>query len=94
MTGSLLPLALVVALGSAFTMRLVTDHNGRTEPAAVSHSAMNRDIERRLDLVVNGPSQGCGPARKSIGRLPPSDAFTNIPHPQPCASPENWKERP
>ncbi len=67
MIPSLPPLALVVALGTAVTMRLMLDHGDRSEtrPVAAGRCEMNRDIERRLDLVVNGrpslapPPQTC-----------------------------------
>ncbi len=58
MTPSLLPLALVVALGTAVTLSLMLDHGDRSEarPVAAGRCEMNRDIERRLDLAVNGSS--------------------------------------
>jgi hypothetical protein len=96
MTTSLLPLGLVVVFGSALTLRLWLGHGGKSEaqPAAVSRSEANRDIERRLDRAVNGPSPGCGVARKDPDRLSPSDAPPYIPRPQVCSSPERWRETP
>ena len=63
MTASLLPLSLMVALGSALTITLVMSHGSRpgAQPAPTSHRPMNCDIERRLDLVVNGPSMAPPP---------------------------------
>ncbi len=58
MTASVLPVALLIALGSALTLRsmLVHEHRSAAPPAPIGRCEMNRDIERRLDLAVNGPS--------------------------------------
>ena len=58
MTASVLPVALLIALGSALTMRSMLAHERRSEapPVPMGRCEMNRDIERRLDLAVNGPS--------------------------------------
>lgn len=95
MTVSLLPLGLVVAFGSALTWRLWLGHDGRSEaqPAAVSHSETNRDIERRLDLVVNGPIHPCAAIRRASEGLIVSDASPFTPRPRPCPSPEPWREK-
>jgi len=64
MTASLLPVALLIALGSALTLTSMLVHESRrgAQPAPIGRCEMNRDIERRLDLVVN-PSP-LGPAPK------------------------------
>ena len=56
MTTGLLPLAMVIALGSAVTVGLVRARDRARVARAVpaNRSEVNRDIERRLDLVVNG----------------------------------------
>ena len=94
MTVSLLPLALVVAFGSALTLRLMLGPGGGPEarPAPVSRSEMNRDIERRLDLAVNGPSAACDAVRPD--RLSAHRAAPFIPPSHPCPSPERWREKP
>jgi len=58
MTASLLPVALLIVLGSALTMRSMLAHERRSEapPAPLARCEAQRDIERRLDLAVNGPS--------------------------------------
>ena len=58
MTASVLPVALLIALGSALTMGSILAHERRSaaQPAPMGHCEMNRDIERRLDLAVNGRS--------------------------------------
>lgn len=86
MTVSLLPLALVVALGSAVTLRLMVGQGSRgaARPASPSRSEVNRDIERRLDLAVNGPSLTCGAPRPARSRAVP---------PPSCSSPEPWREK-
>ena len=93
MTVSLLPLALVVAFGSALTLRLILGPGGGPEaqPAPVSRSEMNRDIERRLDLAVNGPSAACDLAP---GRFSTPHAAPLVRPSQPCPSPERWREKP
>lgn len=85
MNATLLPLGLVVAFGSALTLRLLVGHGTADEaqPVPASRSEMNREIERRLDLAVNGPCP-----------IPPADASPYIPRPQPCSSPEPWRARP
>ena len=87
MTVSLLPLALAVALGSAVTLRLMAGQGSPTEapPAPPSPSEVNREIERRLDLVVNGPAPTCGALRRAQSRPSPAP---------PCPSPESWREKP
>jgi hypothetical protein len=58
MTTSLLPVALVIVLGSALTMRSALAHQRRSDPppVTINRCEMNRDIERRLDQAVNGRS--------------------------------------
>ncbi len=58
MAASALPVALLLALGSALTIKSMLVHQPRSEaqPLRVGRCEMNRDIERRLDLVVNGRS--------------------------------------
>jgi hypothetical protein len=58
MTASVLPVALLIVLGSALTMRSILVHEPRREarPAPSGRCEMNREIERRLDSVVNGSS--------------------------------------
>lgn len=54
MTASLLPVALLIALGSALTLRSIAHGNrGQAQPTAIARCEANRDIERRLDLAVN-----------------------------------------
>jgi hypothetical protein len=96
MTSSLLPLSLAVALGAALTVRLMTSHGpkGEVQPVPADRGEMNRDIERRLDLVVNGPSLPCAAIRRTPGPLAPPDASPFTPRAQPCPSPERWREKP
>ena len=96
MAASLLPLGLVVAFGSALALRVMMTNGIRNEAQTTpaSRSEMNRDIERRLDLVVNGPSPGCGGSHKGPARIAASVTSLNLPHPQPCSSPERWRETP
>lgn len=96
MTPSLLPLSLAVALGSALTLTMMTNH-GRTGEAPlvpVDRREINRDIERRLDLVVNGSSLPCAAIRRTPGSLAPPDSSPLTPRAQPCPSPERWREKP
>jgi hypothetical protein len=94
MTASLFPLGVAVALG-ALTLRLALTHGSRIETqSAASRIAMNRDIERRLDLAVNGPSAAPPTIRTCPGPLPPCEPRSFVSPAQPCASPELGGERP
>ncbi len=95
MTASPIPLALVIAFGSALSVRLLVDPGARSgrEDRSPVRSEANRDIERRLDRVVHGPSVDCGATRRAPAPLSP-DVSLSIPQPQPCSSPEPWRKDP
>jgi hypothetical protein len=75
------PRTMAVALGSFLALGAILTHalGDQTPPAPAVFSAMNREIERRLDLAVNGsppraikaPVSGTLP-RASAPILPPS----------------------
>ena len=81
MTTGLLSLGLVVTLASGLSLSLMRIRAavGEAHLAAV-RSDLNRDLERRLDLAVNGTSTACVAVR--------------IPLAHPCPSPQPWRETP
>ena len=97
MTTRILALGLLAAVGSAMTVRLAPGHGWESEipldPAGRSEM-LNRDIERRLDLVVNGPSTECTTIRNPPVAFHPPGATRFITHPAPCPSPEPWRTNP
>jgi len=96
MTSRLVVLGVLTALGSLTTAGLVSSHGPRPDPPLdpESRREMNRDIERRLDLVVNGTPPQCSVIRNSPGPVHAPGAFRFLPRPQPCSSPEPWRTNP
>lgn len=96
MTASLLPLGLVIAFGSALTLRLLAEpgiRSGAGNPPP-ARSETNRAIERRLDRAVNGPPADCVTTPRPLDPLLFPHASRSVLQPQPCSSPEPWRRKP
>ena len=96
MTSRFLAIGLLATLGTGLTAKVAPGH-GRgpdvpLDPA--SRSELNREIERRLDLAVNGRPAGCSEIREPSGPFHPPRATRFVAQAPPCSSPEPWRTQP